>query len=84
MLKNEKEIDLIIPDIGDNDQIELLKWNFNIGDSFEEGDELCDLVTDKAAFALEAPQNGKIIEINQNENSVVKIGQVVGRCLIQD
>lgn len=72
-----KTIDLKIPDIGDADEIELLKWNYQAGQTFSEGDELCDLITDKAAFSLEAPQKGKIIKIIVPERSKVKVGDVV-------
>lgn len=69
-------IELKIPDIGSSDSIELLEWKFTAGDAFEEGDELCDLVTDKAAFALEAPAAGVIEEIRISAKSVVQVGDV--------
>ena len=78
----EKEIDLRIPDIGENESIELLKWNFKVGDVFQEGDELCDLITDKAAFALEAPQEGVLTEIKQREKTKVIVGQKVAKVKI--
>ena len=72
-------IELKIPDIGGNDGIELVTWNKKPGESFVAGDELCELVTDKAAFSLEAPQNGKLIEICQAEKSHPKIGELAAR-----
>lgn len=67
--------ELSIPDIGDADTIELVKWHKKPGDKFQENDELCDLVTDKAAFSLEAPGPGEILEIYIKENSQVTVGQ---------
>jgi len=49
------EIPLNVPDIGDTDKIELVSWNISAGQSVKEGQELCELVTDKAAFPLESP-----------------------------
>lgn len=72
-------IELKIPDIGGNDGIELVKWNKKPGESFTAGDELCELVTDKAAFSLEAPQNGKLLEICALEKSHPKIGELAAR-----
>ena len=73
----EKElIELKIPDVGSTDKIELLEWKFGPGDTFEEGDELCDLVTDKASFALEAPSAGVLEEIKISNQSVVIPGDV--------
>lgn len=72
-------IDLKIPDIGGNDGIEVIRWNKQPGESFASGDELCELVTDKAAFALEAPQKGKLIEICAAEKSHPKVGELAAR-----
>ena len=72
-------IELKIPEIGGNDGIELVKWNKKPGETFVAGDELCELVTDKAAFSLEAPQDGKLVEICQPEKSHPKIGELAAR-----
>ena len=68
-----KKIILKVPDIGSCESIQLLKWNFSNNAQFNAGDELCDLISDKATFALEAPQSGKIIEILVTEKSTVQI-----------
>ena len=73
------ELTLNVPDIGDADQIELIEWKFGHGDSFKEGDELCDLVTDKAAFSLEAPSNGVLIEQLAGKGSQLKVGQPLAK-----
>lgn len=72
-------IELKIPDIGGNDGIELVKWNKQPGEEFVAGDELCELVTDKAAFSLEAPQNGKMVELCLPEKAHPKIGEIAAR-----
>lgn len=76
-------IELKIPDIGGNDGIELIKWNKQPGEAFAAGEELCELVTDKAAFSLEAPQDGKMIEICAAEKSHPKIGELAARVEIE-
>lgn len=77
-------VELKIPDIGGNDGIEVVKWNKQPGESFSAGDELCELVTDKAAFSLEAPQNGKLVEICVAEKSHPKIGELAARVELPD
>lgn len=77
-------IELKIPDIGGNDGIEVVKWNKQPGETFSAGDELCELVTDKAAFSLEAPQNGKLVEICVAEKSHPKIGELAARVELPD
>ena len=76
---NSKTIDLTVPDIGDADSIELVKWYKKQGESFKKGDEICDLVSDKAAFSLEAPQDGRLVEILISEKTRVAVGQLVAR-----
>lgn len=77
-------VELKIPDIGGNDGIEVVKWNKKPGEAFSAGDELCELVTDKAAFSLEAPKDGKLIEICVAEKSHPKIGELAARVEVAD
>lgn len=75
MSKSGERKTLQIPDIGDCESIELLQWNFQPGETFEAGDELCELVTDKAAFSLEAPSKGRVEEILIPAKRTVSIGE---------
>lgn len=71
----KKRITLLVPDIGEAEIIELVQWNIKEGDIVEKDQELCELVTSKATFPLESPENGKIIKILKEKNSKVKIGE---------
>lgn len=71
-----ESLELKIPDIGDADSIELVQWNIEPGQAFSAGDELCELVTDKAAFSLEAEAPGVLHEIKIPAKSQVKPGMV--------
>ena len=75
MNTDSQTIELTVPNFGESEKIELVEWFKHPGDTFKEGDELADLVIDKAAFTLEAPQSGKIIEIFAANNSEVCQGQ---------
>jgi pyruvate/2-oxoglutarate dehydrogenase complex dihydrolipoamide acyltransferase (E2) component len=74
----KKTLDLKTPDLGDTDKIELLKWFVSVGDIVREGDELVELVTDKAAFPVEAPLPGKIIQILKLGGSIVQKDEILG------
>jgi pyruvate/2-oxoglutarate dehydrogenase complex dihydrolipoamide acyltransferase (E2) component len=74
----KKTLDLKTPDLGDTDKIELLKWFVNVGDVVEEGDELVELVTDKAAFPVESPLPGKIVQILKLVGSIVQKDEILG------
>lgn len=71
--------DLKTPDLGDTEKIELVKWYKKKGDPIEEGEEVLELVTDKAAFPMESPRSGHLSEILETEGSVVKKGDILGR-----
>ena len=78
-MKNKiKQFDLKTPDLGDSERIELIKWYIKEGSEIEEGDEILELVTDKAAFPMESPYRGKLIEIRKQEGSIVKTGEILG------
>lgn len=79
MSSTDQELDLRVPELADTDDIELVEWHVEPGEVFEEGDELCDMVTDKAAFSLEAPFKGRVTEISVENRTKVKRGQSVGR-----
>ena len=79
MKLENKTIELNVPNIGDADSIELMRWCKNQGDTFKKGDEICELMSDKAAFSLEAPQDGKLVEIIVSEKKIVKVGQLLAK-----
>ncbi|MBM9592059.1 lipoyl domain-containing protein [Leptospira sp. 201903075] len=73
-----KEFLLKTPDLGDTEKIELVRWLRKVGDSVTVGDEMIELVTDKAAFPVESPYAGTLKKILIPEGSVVKKGDILG------
>jgi pyruvate dehydrogenase E2 component (dihydrolipoamide acetyltransferase) len=47
------------------------------GDAIKEGDDLVEMVTDKATFTVPSPVSGKIVSTNVGENDVVKVGDIL-------
>lgn len=78
------ELPLNVPDIGDADKIELVSWNVEAGAQVNAGDELCELVTDKAAFPLEAPRSGTVTSILMEAGSTVKVGDTLAKLEVED
>ncbi len=76
-------IDLEIPDLGDSEDIELVKWHVKLNSLVRKGDELAEITTQKVVFTLEAPANGKIIEICIEEGNKVKKGQIAGKLSLE-
>ena len=54
-------------------------WHRAIGENVKEGEDLVELVTDKATFNLPAPVSGVLKEILIEEGSDVRVGQVLAK-----
>lgn len=83
MMNLSKIIDLEIPDLGDAEEIELVKWYVSKGESVKEGAELAEITTQKVVFTLESPCKGKVLEIYAQEGSKVQKGKVVAKLGIE-
>ena len=77
-MERKKQFELKTPDLGDTDKIELIKWYTQVGDLVKEGQEILELVTDKAAFPVESPINGILSEIRVSAGAVVQKYEVLG------
>jgi pyruvate dehydrogenase E2 component (dihydrolipoamide acetyltransferase) len=49
------------------------------GDSVKEGEDLIEMVTDKATFNMPSPSSGVLKEILVTEGDEVMVGQIVAR-----
>ncbi len=71
-------LELKTPDLGDSEEIELVRWNFSENDAIQEGDELLELSTDKANFTMESPVVGVLSQILKENGAKVKKHEVLG------
>lgn len=85
MDKGKKKIlELRTPDLGDSDKIELVKWYVAEKSKVEIGDEILELVTDKASFPVESPTRGILIEILVKEGELVVKNQILGKLELEE
>ena len=61
------------------DKANVSYWHRALGDSVKEGEDLVELVTDKATFNLPAPVSGVLKEVLVNEGDEAKVGQILGK-----
>jgi pyruvate/2-oxoglutarate dehydrogenase complex dihydrolipoamide acyltransferase (E2) component len=54
-------------------------WRVKPGDSFETGDILYEIETEKATSEIEAPCDGRLVEIVVEEGDIAEVGGVVCR-----
>lgn len=67
-----------LPELGENiEEAEVLKVLVAEGDEVQEGQEVAQLETDKAAFGLPSPSAGRVKTISVGEGDRVKIGSTV-------
>ncbi len=52
-------------------------WFKQPGDIVKEGEELVELVTDKATFSMPSPATGKIKKLLVSEGDSAKVGQAI-------
>ena len=68
-----------LPPMGEDapEEAEVSFWYVSEGEDLEEGQDMVEMVTDKAAFTVPAPASGKLTSILTGEGAKVKPGQVM-------
>ncbi|MFW5425679.1 MAG: dihydrolipoyllysine-residue acetyltransferase [Methylophagaceae bacterium] len=70
-------IDLVVPDIGDFDEVEVIEVLVSVGDTVEENQDIITLESDKAAMEIPASHAGVIKELKINVGDKVKEGSII-------
>jgi 2-oxoglutarate dehydrogenase E2 component (dihydrolipoamide succinyltransferase) len=72
--------DVIVPRLGssdESDEVRILRWIKAPGETVKRGEALLEVETDKVNVEIEAPEAGRLSEINAREGDFVKFGAVV-------
>jgi len=56
-------------------------WHVDVGDRVEEGDDLVEMETSKAAFNVPSPCTGTLVKILVNEGDIVRSGDPI--CVVE-
>lgn len=72
-------IEVRVPDPGQDgpQEASVSFWMFEVGDRVSEGEDLVELVTDKASYTVEAPASGRLLEVQVGEGEKVKPGDLL-------
>lgn len=74
------KVALKLPRISMNmEEATIVGWRVKPGDSFEAGDILYEIETEKATTEVEAPCAGKLVEIVADVDDIAEVGGVVCR-----
>jgi len=72
--------DIIMPRLGDTSEEGWVeRWEKSVGDEVEMGELICVVSVDKAAFELESPYDGTLVEILVENESIVPVGTPIAR-----
>ena len=68
-----------LPDLGEDagKSAKVTFWYFAVGDKIEEGQDLVEMMTDKATFNVPAPMTGVLKAIRAQEDATVEVGDVL-------
>lgn len=67
-----------LPDIGEGvAEAEITAWHVKVGDTIEEDDALCDVMTDKATVDMTSPVGGTILAIHGEVGEMKAVGSVL-------
>jgi len=70
--------DVKLPDLAEGvDKAVISFWHKEIGEQISEGEDLVEMLTDKATFNVSAPFSGKVTGIKAEEGQEVKVGEVI-------
>jgi pyruvate/2-oxoglutarate dehydrogenase complex dihydrolipoamide acyltransferase (E2) component len=71
--------EIILPELGEGiSKATIACWHAKVGDSIKEGQEVCEAVTDKASFVIEASSSGRLKCIFVDEGQEAAVGGVLG------
>ena len=73
-------IDVKLPHLAEGvDKANISYWHKNVGDAVKEGEDLVELVTDKAAFNMPSPASGVVKQLLAGEGDEVRVGQTIAK-----
>lgn len=55
----------------------IVQWNLKVGDSFDAGDSLCSIETDKATVDFEASEKGFLAKIFAGNDTSLPVGSIL-------
>ena len=71
-------MDFILPELGEGiEEATVSFWMCEEGDNINKGDDVIEMLTDKATFNVPAPVSGVLKDILVKEGDTIKVGQKI-------
>lgn len=71
------EVELPETDENNGDEATISFWYVEEDEEVEEGEDIVEMITEKATFNVTAPVSGRLVEILAHEGDVVKVGDIM-------
>jgi len=78
-----KLVDIVVPDLGDFDNVEVIEVLVGAGDTVEREDGLVTVETDKASMDIPTPENGVIEKLTLSVGDKINTGDVIGQLTME-
>ena len=72
-----KIVPVVVPDIGDFDEVEVIEILVSVGDELNEEDSIITLESDKASMEIPTPVSGTVSSINISLGDKLKLGDLI-------
>ena len=76
-------IDIVVPDLGDFENVEVIEVLVAVGDTVEREDGLITVETDKASMDIPSPENGVLEALTVSVGDTVSTGSVIGKLTME-
>ena len=73
-------VEVRLPELGEDVEgpAKVSFWYVDKSENTNEGDDLIEMVTDKATFNVPSPVSGALVEVNVGEGDEVNVGDLMG------
>lgn len=71
--------EVVLPDLGEDsvDKVSVSEWLAKVGEHLDEGADLLEITTDKAAFCVPSPEAGTLLELKVQEGDSIRVGEIL-------
>lgn len=72
-------LEVRLPPLGEDapDKARLSFWYCEVGEKVEKGQDLVEMVTDKATFNVPSPASGRLVQVLAKQEDTIQVGQVM-------
>ena len=71
--------DVRLPDLGEVDEVTVVEWLKKEGETVAHGEDLVEVETEKTAFVIEAPQDGRLVRILKPQGEKARFDDLLAR-----